>query len=193
MYEALKQTISQKINDNTNKEITPAKVREALNAMVDSLGANSQFAGVATTSTNPGTPEQKVFYVFANETNAAVQLSNFDSVTAPANSFSIISNATGSWVLTTLPVELTSKQSVVPVRIETNDWNENVAEVSVSGVIADDDAQMVQIVPKPASAEDFADAGVVCTTQANGSLSFSCTQTPEADIELYAVLTKISL
>ena len=62
-YQTLKAAINAVIKANGNKEITGTVLNEVLLAMVNSLGAGYQFAGVATPSTNPGTPDQKVFYI----------------------------------------------------------------------------------------------------------------------------------
>lgn len=62
-YQSLKAAINAVIKANGNKEITGTVLNEVLLAMVNSLGAGYQFAGVATPSTNPGTPDQKVFYI----------------------------------------------------------------------------------------------------------------------------------
>ena len=49
-------------SDLTNVPLSAAQGK-ALNAMVNSLGAGYQYAGVATPATNPGTPDAKVFYL----------------------------------------------------------------------------------------------------------------------------------
>ena len=62
-YSNLKSTIDTNIKTNGNEEITGDILNTVLNSMVSSLGAGYQFMGVATTSTNPGTPDAKVFYL----------------------------------------------------------------------------------------------------------------------------------
>jgi len=62
-YTNLKSTIDTNIKTNGNEEITGAILNSVLNSMVSSLGAGYQYMGVATTSTNPGTPDAKVFYL----------------------------------------------------------------------------------------------------------------------------------
>ena len=62
-YSNLKSAIDTNIKTNGNEEITGAILNTVLNSMVTSLGAGYQFMGVATTSTNPGTPDAKVFYL----------------------------------------------------------------------------------------------------------------------------------
>lgn len=62
-YNTLKATINANIKQNGNQEITGQILNSVLNAMVTTLGAEYQFAGVATIDTNPGTPDAKVFYI----------------------------------------------------------------------------------------------------------------------------------
>lgn len=62
-YATLKAAIQQVIKTNGNEEITGALLQQSLLAMINSLGGYYQFAGIATPSTNPGTPDQNVFYL----------------------------------------------------------------------------------------------------------------------------------
>ena len=62
-YNSLKATIDANIKQNSRQEITGQILNSVLNAMVTTLGAGYQFAGVATIATNPGTPDAKVFYI----------------------------------------------------------------------------------------------------------------------------------
>lgn len=62
-YATLKTAIQQVVKTNGNEEITGALLQQSLLAMINSLGGYYQFAGIATPSTNPGTPDQNVFYI----------------------------------------------------------------------------------------------------------------------------------
>lgn len=62
-YNSLKTTIDANIKQNGRQEITGQILNSVLNQMVTTLGAGYQFAGVATTATNPGSPDAKVFYI----------------------------------------------------------------------------------------------------------------------------------
>ena len=64
-YNSLKATINANIKQNGNQEITGNILNSVLNAMVNTLGAGYQYAGVATPSSNPGTPDTNVFYIAA--------------------------------------------------------------------------------------------------------------------------------
>lgn len=62
MWTNLKQAIDSVITSNDNQEITGAVLNNALKTIVDTVGANASYAGIATPSTNPGTPDGPVFY-----------------------------------------------------------------------------------------------------------------------------------
>ena len=120
-YATLKAAIQQVVKTNGNNEITGALLQQSLLAMINSLGAGYQFSGVAMPATNPGTPDQNVFY-FAY---IAGTYTNFGAINVPG--FSIL-KYNGSWsidvifeydittVFQTLPL-LPSKYS-----IQTNYW-----------------------------------------------------------------------
>lgn len=75
-YKELKQAVSNVIKTNGNQEITGAIMQNALLSIISTVGSNATFAGIATPDTNPGTPDQNVFYI-ASENGQYV---NFDSV-----------------------------------------------------------------------------------------------------------------
>lgn len=62
-YQLLKADIDAKVYENAHREITGENLNAVLNAMVTTLGAGYQFAGVATIDTNPENPDAKVFYI----------------------------------------------------------------------------------------------------------------------------------
>ena len=62
-YQQLKQSVSNVIKTNGNKEITGAIMQNTLLTIINTIGANMQFAGVANISTNPGTPDQNLFWI----------------------------------------------------------------------------------------------------------------------------------
>lgn len=77
-YANLLATIATNIYQNGRGEVTAEMVKTAMDAAVASLGAGYQFMGIATPSTNPGTPDQNVFYlastagIYANFNNIEV-------------------------------------------------------------------------------------------------------------------------
>ena len=75
-YAILKAAIAAAIKQNGNNEITGNLLQQHLLAMINSLGAGYQYMGIATPSTNPGTPDQNVFYIAIKRGT----YTNFDSV-----------------------------------------------------------------------------------------------------------------
>lgn len=66
-YSELKSSINRVIKTNDNREITGQILQNTLNSMVNSLGANYHFSGFASPITNPGTPDQNIFYITTEE------------------------------------------------------------------------------------------------------------------------------
>ena len=95
-YSALKAIINQDIKSNGQGDITGAVLNQVLKDMVNSLGAYYQYGGIATPTTNPGNPDQRVFYI----ATIAGTYTNFDSMAVP-NGISIL-KFDESWSLQTL-------------------------------------------------------------------------------------------
>ncbi len=91
-YETLKSAIQQVVKTNGNEEITGALLQQTLFAMVNSLGAGYQYAGVATPATNPGTPDQNIFYI-ASESGT---YSNFGGLSVSDGEVAILKYS-GTW------------------------------------------------------------------------------------------------
>ena len=62
-YNSLKATINANIKANGNQEITGPVLNSVLTAMVNALGGGYEYVGIATPTTSPGTPDNKIFYV----------------------------------------------------------------------------------------------------------------------------------
>ena len=92
MWDNLKASIASVVRTNDNQEITGANLQNVLNTIVNTVGANATFAGIAVPSTNPGTPDGPVFYI-ACEPGV---YSNFNLTLV--NGLYILENKTGSWV-----------------------------------------------------------------------------------------------
>ena len=77
-YSSLKSAITSVIKTNGNKEITGAVLQSTLLAIVNSIGDGFIFKGIAVVNTNPGTPDQNVFYIggpgtYVNFNNLVIQ------------------------------------------------------------------------------------------------------------------------
>lgn len=64
-YKQLKAAIAAVIKANGMQEITGDVLQATLLSLVSNIGDNATFAGMATPDTNPGTPDQNIFYLAA--------------------------------------------------------------------------------------------------------------------------------
>lgn len=92
-WTTLKEAIANVIKTNGNQEITGQVLQNTLTNIVNAVGENATFVGVATPSTNPGTPDGPVFYL---ATNPGVY-SNFGGIKVASNEAAIIKWNSGSW------------------------------------------------------------------------------------------------
>lgn len=105
-YDSLKSLVQQAIRTNGNNEITGQVLQNVLMAMIDELGGENGYAGVATPSTNPGAPDGKVFY-FGTE---AGTYTHFDGATLAKGIHLLVFNGV-TWshqTLYTIDSEVTS-------------------------------------------------------------------------------------
>ena len=79
----------------------------------------------------------------------------------------------------------------VAVTLSTSGWSNNAQTVTVTGVLADETAQLIQPMPAVASQASYMSAGIYCSGQAADSLTFTCSETPTEDIALYIVITEV--
>lgn len=91
-YEQLKQAVADVIKTNGNQEITGAIMQDTLLSIISTVGSNATFAGIATPTTNPGTPDQNVFYI-ASEPGIYANFGNVKLI----DQVLIFSNNNGTW------------------------------------------------------------------------------------------------
>ena len=92
-YEQLKQAVSNVIKSNGNQEITGSILQNTLLTIISTFGNNATFAGIATPTTIPGTPDQNVFYL-ASENGDYVNFGRFTL----NDEVAIFRNSNGNWV-----------------------------------------------------------------------------------------------
>lgn len=95
-YEELKAAVASVIKANGDQEITGQVLQNTLTTLISQIGVNATFAGIATPSTAPGTPDQNVFYIAGQSGTYA----NFNAIVLD-NEIAILSNKSGTWVKTT--------------------------------------------------------------------------------------------
>lgn len=64
-YNDLKAAVSNVVKQNGNNEITGKLLQNTLLSIINNVGANATYIGIATPKTNPGTPDGNVFYISA--------------------------------------------------------------------------------------------------------------------------------
>ena len=115
-YATLKAAIQAVIYENGNQEITGEVMQATLLSMVNSLGANFQYAGIATPTTNPGTPDQNVFYLAAT----AGTYANFGNIVLGENEVAIL-KYNGAWVKDTTGLASAEKVNQLSQEVEVSD------------------------------------------------------------------------
>ena len=106
-YATLKAAIQAAIKQNGNNEITGNLLQQQLLAMVNSLGAGYQFAGVAIPATNPGTPDYNVFYFAGPGTYP-----NFNGAVIPPRNVGLLSY-NGSWQVSSIQTTPFNAETIV--------------------------------------------------------------------------------
>jgi len=92
-WTALKAAVAAIVKTNGNNEITGQMLQDTLFGVIDNLGLNSQYKGIAIPSTNPGTPDNKVYY-FANEIGT---YANFGGIVISNNGLNILAYDGTTW------------------------------------------------------------------------------------------------
>ena len=93
-WTTLKAAIANVIKTNGNQEITGAVLQSILNSIVNAIGENATYAGIATPSTNPGAPPDGPVFYIATEKGI---YSNFDGIENNGECLVIINKENNSW------------------------------------------------------------------------------------------------
>lgn len=119
--------------------------------------------------------------------NYAIQLGGNNQTNSDANTFKV-GNANGNFEIMsangTVPTARLTKVNTT-VTLAVADWSSNTQTVNVTGMTADG---VVLVNPTPANQSAYTDAGILCTAQAAGSLTFTCDTVPSADIVVTVVM-----
>lgn len=93
------------------------------------------------------------------------------------------------------PEQLTTlKTKAHKVSLTVAGWDSSTKQqtVSVGDVVADETAQLILPMPAAASMTTYNDAGIQCTAQAAGKLTFQCETVPTASIDVYVTVTPVA-
>lgn len=115
--------------------------------------------------------------------------------TMPTDRFTTTPSADGTYVPTlTISSGVASRSWSAPggggstgttATLAVADWSNNTQTVNVTGVTASNN---VIVAAAPASQSDYTTAGILCTAQGAGTLSFSCVQTPTSAITVNVLI-----
>ena len=77
------------------------------------------------------------------------------------------------------------------ITLHASNWSSNTQTVTAFDVLADETKQLIQPMPATASQSAYIAAGIMCTGQAENSLTFTCQTAPTEDITVYVVIQDV--
>lgn len=111
----------------------------------------------------------------------------YDGTNSDAKTFKV-ANGNGNFEIMsadgTVPTARLTKVNTTAT-LAVADWSSNTQTVSVTGMTANG---VVLVSPTPANQSAYTSAGILCTSQAAGSLTFTCDTVPSADITVTVVM-----
>lgn len=118
--------------------------------------------------------------------NYAIQI-GYHATNSDANTFKV-ANVNGNYEMMsadgTIPTARLTKVNST-ITLTAADWSSNSQTVNVTGMTADG---VVMVSPDPTDQSAYTSAGVLCTAQAAGTLTFTCDTVPSADIDVNVVM-----
>lgn len=86
------------------------------------------------------------------------------------------------------------KPNIVQVTLTASAWDSagKTQTVAVSGVSADENAQLIIPTPAIASQTAYYESSILCTEQAVDSLTFTCKTVPAEDLVVYVVIQEVA-
>lgn len=103
-FNELKAAVNAVIKQNGNEEITGNVLQNTLDTIISTVGKNRTFVGIATPSTNPGTPDANVFYL-ATEPGI---YPNFSGIEVTEGVVILTNNASNTWIAQTTNIAIDS-------------------------------------------------------------------------------------
>lgn len=99
-----------------------------------------------------------------------------------------VANANGNYEMMsadgTIPTARLTKVNTT-ITLAAADWSSNTQTVNVTGMTA---TGVVMVSPDPTDQSAYTNAGILCTAQAAGSLTFTCDTVPSGDIDVNVVM-----
>lgn len=85
----------------------------------------------------------------------------------------------------------TSGTIVVPATLTKAGWSNNQQTIAVSGIVADEEAQIIRPIPAISHRTKYIESEILCVNQANNSLTFTTGNVPDSDISLYIAIQEV--
>ena len=107
---------------------------------------------------------------------------------------SLIINENGELSVNNEYIQTIAKPSIVQITLTASAWDSgaNTQTVAVSGVSADENAQLIIPTPVISSQTAYYESGILCTGQAVDSLTFTCKTIPMEDLTVYVVIQEVA-
>ena len=107
---------------------------------------------------------------------------------------SLIINENGELSVNNEYIQTIAKPSVAQVTLLASGWDggANTQTVTVSGISADENAQLITPTPVISSQTAYYESGILCTGQAVDSLTFTCKTAPAEDLTVYVVIQEVA-
>lgn len=124
----LKAAVSAVIKTNGNQEITGQILQNTLNDVIANLGAGATYVGVATPTTNPGTPDGNNFY-FAQQRGT---YPNFNGIVIDGKQLYVLTNTSGTWVAQPTGIDVGAANNVRALILMTmgiNQYSDQATEI----------------------------------------------------------------
>ena len=82
----------------------------------------------------------------------------------------------------------------VSISLTSSGWDSatKTQTVAVSGILADESAQLITPIPASAFQSAYYEAGIACTGQASDSLTFTATKVPTSDLTVYVMIQEMT-
>lgn len=106
-YATLKTAVQNVVKTNGAQAITGANLQTVLLSIINSLGADYQFAGVGTPSTSTGSPDENVFYLLGAGTYA-----NFGNQFTIPTGYVGVARWNGAWSISTINASISFEENI---------------------------------------------------------------------------------
>lgn len=159
-----------------------------------SLGTNADPAGnfsvsLGDSSNSIGGGTIAIGYAAKTSAAGAIQLNTSVATATNSDANTVkIANANGNFEMMsadgTVPTARLTKVNSI-ITLTAAGWSSNTQTVNVTGMTV---TGVVFVSPDPTDQADYTSAGILCTAQAAGTLTFTCDSVPSGDIDVNVVM-----